>query len=91
MISAYLWWPACVFFCFARKAMGAACTRHSLRPLFSRGTRFSQNSDANRAAGMLTLVIATKGGLAIGHVKGERKAVGYAEPVIGRAFARPVG
>ena len=44
---------ACVrLFCFARKAVGASCTRHSLRPLFFEGQRYSQNPDANRAAGM---------------------------------------
>jgi hypothetical protein len=32
---------ACVrLFCCARKAVGAACTRHSLRPLFSEGAAF---------------------------------------------------
>jgi hypothetical protein len=35
-VSAYLCWPACVFFCFARKAVGAASTRHSLLPLLPR-------------------------------------------------------
>src|SRR5581483_9586146 len=41
VISAYLCWPACVF-CFARVAVGAACTRHSLRPLFSEGHRIAK-------------------------------------------------
>src|ERR1700759_1888042 len=43
---------ACVrLFRFARKAVGAACTRDSLRPLISEGHRF-QSPDANHAAGM---------------------------------------
>ena len=51
MISAYLCWPACVFFCFARKAVGASCTRHSLRPhLFSRDKDKAKLGRENRAA-----------------------------------------
>jgi hypothetical protein len=37
MISAYLCWPRVRLFCFARKAVGASCTRHSLRPLIDEG------------------------------------------------------
>ena len=32
VISAYLCWPRVRLFLFARKAVGASCTRHSLRP-----------------------------------------------------------
>jgi hypothetical protein len=43
---------ACVrLFCFARKAVGAACTRHSLRPRFFWAATMMQNS-ACRGAGM---------------------------------------
>jgi hypothetical protein len=35
MISAYLCWPRVRVFYFARKAVGASCTRHSLRPRLS--------------------------------------------------------
>ena len=42
---------ACVrLFCCARKAVGAACTRHSLRPLFSRGTPICKGSGGIHAA-----------------------------------------
>src|ERR1700759_399507 len=38
-------------FCFARKAVGAACTRHSLRPLSSEGATKTQSSDAKSRRG----------------------------------------
>jgi hypothetical protein len=38
MMSAYLCWPRVRSLYFARKAVGASCTRHSLRPHFSRAT-----------------------------------------------------
>jgi hypothetical protein len=46
------------FFTFAREAVGAAGTRHSLRPLISRAVHSSTR--APRAAGTRMLVIASE-------------------------------
>ena len=43
MMSAYLCWPRVRSLYFARKAVGASCTRHSLRPLIG-GARLAQSS-----------------------------------------------
>jgi hypothetical protein len=63
VISAYLCWPACVFFVLHARQWVRSCTRHSLRPP-SGGTRLSQNPDANRAAGMQRHVLYCRPGQA---------------------------
>jgi hypothetical protein len=50
-------------FVFARKAMGASCTRHSLRPLFEEGNKL-QSSDAKSRredANVWQFVVASEG------------------------------
>ena len=81
----------------AHETAGAACTRHSLRPLFEEGQR-DIKARAKHAARSRMYVVEQlrrvgKGALApcppsirVFEVHG-----GHAEPVIGRAFARPVG
>ena len=82
----------CSFY-FACEAAGASCARHSLRPLISEGRTSMQNSGAGRgeiAKSCLDVIArgkATKQSsfLFLGAMDC------FAEPVIGRAFARPVG
>ena len=49
MISAYLCWPACVSFCFARKAVGASCTPVFPAPSTSGGTRICKTRQGHAA------------------------------------------
>jgi hypothetical protein len=49
---------ACVLFLSARVAVGAACTRHSLRPLLLGGRTKGKARTRNRAAGMRLFVTA---------------------------------
>jgi hypothetical protein len=90
------------FFNFAREAAGAAGTRHSPRPLL--GERFMHGSGASRRedAGAYLDVIARSDLSAVAQrtkVEATKQSIVtfvlavdcFAEPVIGRAFARPVG
>ena len=81
-----------VYFVFiVREAAGASCARLSLRPLFSEGRRFRQDSRENMRR--------DREGVSCRHCeerlrrsnpsRGEMDC--FAEPVIGHAFARPVG
>ena len=91
VISAYLCWPACVF-CFARVAVGAACTRHSLRPLFRGSDGFDAKLGreiAPRECERSSLRGAQRRSNPCFSVRSAMDC--FAEPVIGRAFARPVG
>jgi hypothetical protein len=83
----------CLFY-FAREAAGALGTRHSLRPLFSWAKRFMHDSGASRRE-------IAESYLELTSLRGEKQRSNslllrgnmdcFAEPVIGRAFARPVG
>jgi len=83
----------CLVSHIARGAMGAAGTRHSPRPLFSKGAQFMHNSGEQRrgnADAHLDIIArseATKQSIFTFALAVDC----FAEPVIGRAFARPVG
>jgi hypothetical protein len=74
--------------------VGAAGTRHSLRPLISWANGFCNNSGAlRRGNAELRLkfnVIASEAKQSISPREGRMDCF-VAEPVIGRAFARPLG
>src|SRR5260370_42422723 len=79
---------------FAREAMGAAGTRHSARPLFFGAHGFG-TARARHAAGSRTCVFPSLRGAKRPKQSSfcfvSAKLDCFAEPVIGRAFARPVG
>jgi hypothetical protein len=78
----------------AREAAGAEGIRHSLRPLVIRGTLSGKTSgDQRRGIAESHLefnIIASEAQQSMSRRKGRMDCF-VAEPVIGRAFARPVG
>src|SRR5258708_31230880 len=82
----------CLFY-FACEAAGALGTRHSLRPLISGRTVFCKTSGAPRREIEESCSTSLRGAQATKQsILSLCDAMDcFAEPVIGRAFARPVG
>jgi hypothetical protein len=100
-VSGYLWSTVCIF---CTRTAGAKGTRLSLRPLISHGAKFHARPGriAPRECEAAFVVIARSDLSAVAQrakaeatkqsilsLRGEMDC--FAEPVIGRAFARPVG